>query len=122
MTPVSATFSDTPTNVLTIKAAHNNAIVMIRVPRTISFDQLRQRLYDKFVKQEGVLLSDSFTLAHILPSTSDKGRSPHNTAPSTKVSAVTEMYLITSQREWEQAAFNTAYMDKVTLRVLDTPS
>jgi hypothetical protein len=92
---------------------------VIRVPRTISFDQLKERLYDKFVKQEGVLLSDSFTLAHVLSSASDKGRSP---PPSTKVSAATEMYFITSQKEWEQATFNTAYMDKVTLRVLDTPS
>src|SRR6202000_1584104 len=54
-------------SMLSIKAAYNNSIVVIRSPRDISLADLRKKLLDKFVKQEGVPLSEDFALAYALP-------------------------------------------------------
>ena len=50
-----------------IKAAFNATIIMLRASRWISFADLKQRLYDKFVKQEGILLSPSFSVISVRP-------------------------------------------------------
>ena len=127
-TPRSPTFPHPPLSptggTLAIKAVHNNAIVMLRTPRTISFEELRKRIYDKFVVQEGVPLSESFSVAHIIPPPTDHTRSRSNSVSSTGtgVANATEMSFITSQTEWEQVVSGTHIMDKLTLRILDTPS
>jgi hypothetical protein len=122
-----AFFPDSPTSPtggsLAIKAALNKAIVKLRTPRSISFDELRRRLYDKFVRQEGMPLSESFTIALQSPNSPISDiRSGSNSAMSTSVSDATQMCFITSQAEWEQAISSIGFVDKLTLRVLDTHS
>ena len=103
---------------LSIKAAHNNSIIKLRVPREISLTDLRQRLYNKFVGQEGVPLSQSFVVACMLP----KGSTGQSTRSSSISCAANEahMELIKSQAEWDLV---TTFIDgsKMTLRILDGP-
>lgn len=120
---------------LTIKAAHNNSIVVLRVPRNILFDELRQRLYDKFVGQEGVPLSTSFSIAFLLPTTqpppapssgSGQGRSRSSSLSSIRssfssvgIADHTQMRFLTSQEDWEYVTSSTDN-GKLALRVVDT--
>lgn len=55
---------------LTIKASHNESTIMLKVPREIEYEDLCQRLFKKFVGQEGVPLPFDFTLIH--PSKNDE--------------------------------------------------
>jgi hypothetical protein len=130
-TPRSPTFSDaplSPTGTLAIKAIYNNAIIMLRTSREISFEELRKRLYDKFVIQEGIPLSESFFVAYTMPcyppTISDNTRSRTNSMSSTATGDADpkRMSFITSQTEWEQVASSTSFMDKLTLHIFDTPS
>ena len=59
-----------PDETIVIKAAHNASIIVVRAPRNVSFADLRQRLYRKFVYQEGILLSPSFSVVNVLPPSS----------------------------------------------------
>ncbi|KAF9524874.1 hypothetical protein CPB83DRAFT_897541 [Crepidotus variabilis] len=58
-----------PAETLTIKAALNASIIMLRVPRAISFEDLKQRLHKKFVTQEGILLKPSFSVVNVIAPT-----------------------------------------------------
>jgi hypothetical protein len=119
-----STFSDisvSPAGTLTIKAAHNNAIVSIRTPCTISFEELKMRLYDKFVGQVGIPLSESFTIAHIVPVSQGPGTTrTRSDATSPTRSSDATMYILTSQKDWEHALSETSLTGKLTLRVMDT--
>jgi len=135
--PPSPTTSSTPTSfstdfptspsgtdgVIIIKAAYDSSIVVLRVSRDISFDEMRQRLYKKFVGQEGVTLSESFTAALLLPpgtSSSVSGKSParSNSLSSVGRSDPNQMRPITSHDDWEQVTSSTDG-GKLTLRILD---
>ncbi|TFK40186.1 hypothetical protein BDQ12DRAFT_704482 [Crucibulum laeve] len=117
----SSTASNSST--LSIKAAHNNAIIMLRTSRDVTFMDMRQRLYKKFVGQEGIPLSQSFTIAFMLPAP-PPSHTPQGRNRSASVSSVAErvlMKFISSQAEWEQL-ISSIDGSKLTLRVLDTPS
>ncbi|KAF7312506.1 hypothetical protein MIND_00264300 [Mycena indigotica] len=60
---------------LVIKAAHNNSIILLRVDDDLSLGELRGRLQNKFLGQEGVQLSDNFSLAYMIPASPTKARS-----------------------------------------------
>jgi len=100
-----------------IKAAHNASIIMLRVPRRITLKELKHRLYDKFVNQEHVLLSHSFSVVHALPpsflSHSDRRRVPF--------AQCTEMRFVDRESDWRKIIMNH-HGSKITLRILDTPS
>jgi len=107
--------SSSYSSILSIKAAYNNSIIMLRVPRDIPLTDLRQRLYNKFVGQEGVPLSQSFVVACMLP----KGSAAHSSSVSCAANEA-HMELIKSQAEWDLV---TTFIDgsKMTLRILDGP-
>ncbi|KIM40537.1 hypothetical protein M413DRAFT_445979 [Hebeloma cylindrosporum] len=106
---------------LSLKAAHNDAIILLRVSSETSFAEVRLRLYNKFVGQEGVPLSQNFTVAFV-PAT----QSPTQTSPrkdrlrSASVSSADRMELIfiNSDADWEQIT-SCAGGSKLTLRILD---
>jgi len=47
---------------ITLKVSLNKAIVLIKVAKNISYEDLRQKIYHKYVNQEGMTLSESFDI------------------------------------------------------------
>ena len=90
--PVSASGS------LNIKVAFDDAIVVIRVERDTTLDELRDRVYDKFVGQEGIALPESFafiyTAAALSSPTSAKQFIPQD------ADELDSMVVIQSERQW----------------------
>jgi len=106
---------------LSIKAAHNDSIILLRVPTETSFTDVRQRLYNKFVGQEGVPLSQNFTVAFVPTTRSPTQPSfPKDRLRSVSVSSADRMELIfiNSDTDWEQI-ISRASGSKLTLRILD---
>lgn len=104
---------------IVIKAFHENHIIMLRVPQSLSFTEVRQRLYDKFVRQEGVPLSESFVVAILVPSPviEKSGGRPYAASFSSMVdknSAV--LHFVKSNDDWDQAIYK--HGNKVLLRVI----
>ncbi|KAG2145354.1 uncharacterized protein EDB93DRAFT_517194 [Suillus bovinus] len=104
---------------IAIKALHENHIIILRVSRSLSFTEIRQRLYDKFVRQEGVPLSESFVVAILVPPPvmEKSGGRPYTTSFSStadKDNAV--LHFIKSNDDWDQAIYK--YGNKVLLRVI----
>ncbi|KAF8959503.1 hypothetical protein BDZ97DRAFT_1837439 [Flammula alnicola] len=112
------TFSTTTSSVaagsVLIKAAHNSAIILLRVARETAFADVRQRLYSKFVGQEGIPLSQDFAIAFVPSSllSPSKGRKRPSSAENM------ELRFISSDLDWEQL-ITSANGSKLTLRVLD---
>ncbi|PPQ64580.1 hypothetical protein CVT26_001978 [Gymnopilus dilepis] len=105
-------------NHIDIKAAHNATIVILRVPRDIHFADLKERLYDKFVKQEQILLSRSFSVILALPPQPNP-RLPKRNYRRMSLANCTEMRFIDIEADWrETVATNDG--SKITLRILDT--
>lgn len=120
----SATFSvstsATTPDRLSIKAGYNDSFVVLRVSCEISYKDLRQRLYNKFVGQEGVPLSDSFTISFLQPTHSENlSNPPQERSPSEH--GGTHMYPVTSEADWENAAASIEG-SKLTLRIFDQPA
>lgn len=104
--------------VLSIKAMHEESIVMLRIPRILPFAELRQKIYDKFVHQEKSPISESFAIAVLVPSPSERaggGRERRGSLSSCdgKKGA---LHFVASQEEWEQAI--TRYGTKLLLRII----
>ncbi|KAJ8072862.1 hypothetical protein AAF712_005041 [Marasmius tenuissimus] len=134
-TTVATTTSDTstlsPTTAsenYTIKAAHNQSIILLRVPKSTPFHVLRTKIHEKFANQEKVTLSDSFTLAFVIPdvvvSKGDtpgkaKRRTRERSSSMSSAGGPVQMALVTSQDQWEKVTRSTE-LSKITLRVLDT--
>jgi len=89
---------------IAIKALHENSIIMLRVLRSLSFTEVRQRLYDKFVRQEGVPLSETFVVALLVP------------APGAADKDRTVLHFVKSNADWDHAIYK--YGNKVFLRVI----
>jgi hypothetical protein len=92
---------------------------MLRIPRSLSFTEVRQRLYDKFVRQEGVPLSESFVVAILVPPPvkEKSGGRPYAASFSSmadKDSVV--LHFVKSNDDWDQAIYK--YGNKVLLRVI----
>ncbi|TFK27768.1 hypothetical protein FA15DRAFT_701570 [Coprinopsis marcescibilis] len=49
---------------ISIKASHNGSIIMLKVAQEMVYSEVRQRIYNKFVGQEGVPLSQSFLIVY----------------------------------------------------------
>jgi hypothetical protein len=136
-TPTSATFSmistapsttssAPPGSTLNVKVALGDSIIMLRVPRDISLQDMRQRIHDKFVKQEEVPLSDTFRFACIHPTSSSNmapvptGRKRSGSLSSVATFDLTKMRFITTQTEWDQVTATANPAEKLALRILDT--
>ena len=116
------TTSSTSCESLSIKAAHNSSIIMLRVSRDTSFDDIRRRLYNKFVGQEGIPLSKEFAVAISVPSSSPEkdNCSQQSHCMSVSFSDKMELHFIDTQYDWEQVIL-TRDSSKVTLKILDAP-
>ncbi|KAJ7126833.1 hypothetical protein C8R44DRAFT_779695 [Mycena epipterygia] len=113
---------------LVIKAAHNNAIILLRAEEDLPLREIRQRLREKFLGQEGITLSETFALAYMIPATpagakaSAQSRNRANSLSSTGTLADTAlMEMVTTEDEWARlrASLDGA---KLTLRVMDAAS
>jgi hypothetical protein len=102
---------------------------MLRASRDIEFQELRLRIFNKFVGQEGVPLSKTFTVAVIVAQRNSpvaQLRGPATGTGTRKRSAsVTsvdnpEMRIVDCQLDWEAVAYSTEGT-KLTVRILDTP-
>ncbi|PPQ98756.1 hypothetical protein CVT24_003453 [Panaeolus cyanescens] len=132
------------TAMISIKAALNATILMLRVPATISLSELKKRLYDKFLKQEGVRLSRDFSVVHVQPPVGygntrgiamdgimmeqSWGRSSNDQKMLRRAipfSDRTEMKVVDADLDWRRIVkvqSRKADGSKVTLRIVDTPS
>ncbi|KDR78977.1 hypothetical protein GALMADRAFT_209311 [Galerina marginata CBS 339.88] len=110
-----SSFGSTPTaDHIYIKAAHNASIIMLRTSRDIKFADLKRRLYDKFVNQENILLSHTFSVVLALPPSTNPG------CRRMSLASCTEMRFIDRESDWRKI-ITANDGNKITLRILDTP-
>ncbi|KIM84961.1 hypothetical protein PILCRDRAFT_817790 [Piloderma croceum F 1598] len=104
---------------ISVKVVHNTSIILLRINRSISFADLRAKVYDKFIQQEGVPLSASFALAFLPPAPIDynKPRSRSSSVSSVGFPDLVHMRFISSEREWQHAIALTG-RGKLTLRAI----
>lgn len=104
---------------ISVKVVHNNSIILLRIPRSISFAELRAKVYAKFVQQEGVPLSASFAIAFLPPAPIDysKPRSRSSSISSVGFPDLAHMRFLSSERDWEHAIASTG-RGKLTLRAI----
>lgn len=105
------TTSSLPADYISIKAIHSTCIILLRVSRGIGFAEVRQRLYNKFIGQEGIPLSQAFNIDFVTP----------NPAPCATLANQTDAQPITLESDWEQL-MSTVQGPKITLRILDGPT
>lgn len=81
------------------------------MPRRISFAEVRQRLYDKFIGQEGIPLPPTFNVVFV----------PHTINPSAPAGNWTTdvVQVINLESEWEQLMSTVQRDNKITLRIQD---
>ncbi|KAF8206245.1 hypothetical protein K438DRAFT_1756334 [Mycena galopus ATCC 62051] len=117
---VTAHSSSSASSPLIIKAAHNNAIILLRAEEDLSLREMRRRLREKFLGQENVALSESFTLAYMIPASPAKaGRNRSNSVSS--ASALSDGALvekISTEADWARLR-SSLDGAKLTLRVID---
>jgi hypothetical protein len=117
---------------LTIKAIlGEDSIVVFRILVSTSFSEIRQKIYDKFARQEGLPISRSFDIGYVMsipnsPRSTASGASSINgrarrTSASSSVMGV-DVYdplfqYINSEEEWCDAVRSCG--SKLTLRVVE---
>ncbi|KJA26238.1 hypothetical protein HYPSUDRAFT_36504 [Hypholoma sublateritium FD-334 SS-4] len=103
-----------------LKVAHKASIVMLRAPWNTTLMDLKRRLYDKFVNQQGIFLSHTFSVVLAVRPGSLDSPLPSPLFERGPFAERTEMHLIRRESEWRRiVAMNDG--SKITLRVLDTP-
>ncbi|KAJ7903334.1 hypothetical protein B0H14DRAFT_2491578 [Mycena olivaceomarginata] len=119
----SSTASSCGASPLTIKAAHNNSIILLRAEADLSLGEMRRRLREKFLGQESVALSDSFSLVYMIPASPGKGGRTRSNSLSS-ASALSDASLVEKIGTEEDWARLRASLDgaKLTLRVVDVSS
>jgi len=114
---VSTAFGSPPSEKLSIKARYNDSMIMLRVPVDMAYKDMRQRLYDKFVGQEGVPLSDSFTITYLQPIFANP-QADKASERSLTLSSEHQEHLVTSQADWENVT-TSIEGSKLALRIAD---
>ena len=117
--PKTTTATASPLDPIYLKVAHNASIIMLRIPRDISFSDLKHRLYEKFVNQENLLLSQSFSVVLVVTPAAPVGRARLG-ARRASLATCTEMRFIDCEADWRSITTKNDG-SKITLRVLDTP-
>ncbi|KIM40538.1 hypothetical protein M413DRAFT_28353 [Hebeloma cylindrosporum] len=117
--PKPTTATSSPLDPIYLKVAYNASIIMLRIPRDISFSDLKRRLYEKFVNQESLLLSQSFSVVLAIPPSAPAGRVRLG-ARRSSLATCTEMRFIDCEADWRSITTKNDG-SKITLRVLDTP-
>jgi len=90
------------------------------VSRGIGLADVRQRLYNKFIGQEGVPLSESYNIAFIPPNPAPLTGARLQSALVTSADRM-DAQPITLQSDWEQLT-TSLQGNKITLRILDIPT
>ncbi|KDQ53184.1 hypothetical protein JAAARDRAFT_162080 [Jaapia argillacea MUCL 33604] len=106
---------------IAIKAVLKDCIIVFRTPCITSLGQIRKRLAEKFDKQEGIALRESFALAYMATTGSDRGslasgRTRSSSVSSSGIGEGKAMRYIYSQDEWNTAVASCG--GKLTLRVV----
>jgi hypothetical protein len=107
-------------DMLSLKVTLNDLIIMLRISRDSSYTELRQRIFNKFIGQEGIPLSKGFkttvVVAHI--------NSPmtHLRKPNASILGTPgdELRMVESQGDWETITYATEG-HKFSLRIFDNP-
>lgn len=81
---------------------------------------LKRRLYDKFVNQQGIFLSHTFSVVLALRPGSLSSPLPSPDSEPVSFAERTEMQFINRESEWRRVV-SMYDGSKITLRVLDTP-
>jgi hypothetical protein len=95
-----------------VKVVHSKSNIILRINRNISFTEMRARVYDKFVQQEGLPLSASFALAFLPPPPIDGKLNKPQSQNMPIVSPIGSLGLehkrfISSQSDWEHVIEST---------------
>ncbi|KAF8135092.1 hypothetical protein EV363DRAFT_852322 [Boletus edulis] len=110
---------------LSIKAIHEDNIVMLRLPRYTAFDDLRRNIYDKFMQTDNATICDSFAIALLAqaPAPTENSRvgsvRPRAGSLSSLRSAHAKgaaLHFISSQDDWDDAI--ATYSGKMLLRII----
>jgi hypothetical protein len=113
-TAASSTFSDETSyssfgDAVAIKAVLNDSIVKFRIDRSAPLQDVRAKLYEKFVKEQDVPLSVSFSLAY-QPASGGRlmalkyaGRTRSNSVSSVGTLDSNHLRYIFSEKEWQDA-------------------
>ncbi|KAF8905069.1 hypothetical protein CPB84DRAFT_1772329 [Gymnopilus junonius] len=111
--------SDSSPGSLAIKAALGSSIIMLRVPREISLSDVRQRLYNKFVGQEGIPLSQSFSVAFMLSASQSSPEKQRSRSASVSSFDKQELVFVDSDSEWHSLV-SSSPSSKISLRIFDS--
>lgn len=105
-------------DIVTIKAAYGDAIILLKTSRDASFEDIKKKLYTKFVGQEGIPLSKSFKVAFIFPPpcSSESGISGDETILC--IDEKISMQLVQGQDDWELFAHGVDG-NKFSIKILD---
>ncbi|KAI0052252.1 hypothetical protein FA95DRAFT_1553570 [Auriscalpium vulgare] len=102
--------------VLVVKAALDDAIVVFRTRRGAPLEDVRRRVYDKFARQEGLPLSAAFTLAYVPPIVSGvRGERPRASTVSAGSADWARQVPIATAEEWQIAVASCG--QKIMLRI-----
>ncbi|KAH7927945.1 hypothetical protein BV22DRAFT_1084069 [Leucogyrophana mollusca] len=106
---------------ISIKAMHENNIIMLRVPRFLPYEDVRQRIYSKFVGQEGSPLSESFAMSLLIPVATEQpgGVRPRTGSFSSAGGSDRDkarLQFISNHDDWEHAI--AQHGSKVLLRLI----
>ncbi|KAJ7761944.1 hypothetical protein DFH07DRAFT_917927 [Mycena maculata] len=119
------TSSSASSSQLVIKAAHNNVIILLRVEEHLPLSEIRQRLREKFLGQEGITLSETFALAYMIPASPAKAsvqsRNRSNSLSTGTLTDTALVEMISTEDEWARLR-SSLDGTKLTLRVMDSAS
>ena len=105
---------------LSIKAMHEDNIVMLRLPRYIAFDELRRKIYDKFIQTDKSTICESFAMAVVEQPPAERAENgrPRAGSLSSLGSARAKgaaLHFISSQDEWNDVCNHGG---KIVLRII----
>jgi hypothetical protein len=109
------TSSSSAVDSIFIKAIYGTSIILLRVSRGTSLADVRQRLYNKFIGQEAIPLSQAYNITFV-PHNPERANGACSKPASAKQA---DVQLIILESDWEQL-MSTLQGSKITLRILDT--
>ncbi|EIW83788.1 hypothetical protein CONPUDRAFT_88232 [Coniophora puteana RWD-64-598 SS2] len=108
---------------LAIKATHEATTIVLRVPRALPYEEVRKRVYDKFVTQEKAPVARTFAIAVLMPSLPGSNGNGSGRERSASVSSGgsaererAQMKFISSAEAWDGAVARSG--GKMALRVI----
>jgi hypothetical protein len=99
-----------------VKAVLDDTIVVFRVERDASFEELRQRVHEKFARSEGMTLRNAFVLAYVPPASAGGGnRVSTVSSVSTGSADLARALPLENEDDWANAVAGCG--SKITIRV-----